>query len=172
MEKLSSHMWTTEIDQENQTVIKRRRTAPPPDMRGKHQPINKLGEESVDKIRRHIESYHPQASHYQRENAPNRRYISSEVSARAMFENFDQKNPNICKASRYFNEMKRANVVIGTPKVDQCDVCRVEKEIQSAAFEEHRKMYTEARKAYQVDKDKTPEAGTAYFSVDLQKVLL
>ena len=142
------------------------------DNRGRHQPKNKLNDMKISIIRDHLDSFQPQASHYQKENAPNRRHISTELTATDLFRDFCSKHPNVCGHSRYFQEMKALNISIGTPQVDQCDVCRMGKEDNTLVFQEHQALYTAARKAYQTDRDKQPEAETAYFSVDLQKVLV
>ena len=62
----------------------------PKDKRGKKAPPNKTDE---DAILHHINSYHPQISHYRREHAPNRRYLESHLSIRNMWRDF-------CKAKK------------------------------------------------------------------------
>lgn len=47
------------------------------DQRGKTSPPNKANEEA---IRSHINSYHPQLSHYNLMHSPNRRYLESSLS--------------------------------------------------------------------------------------------
>lgn len=63
------------------------------DKRGRHIPINKK-DHSI--IVSHIEKYNPQMSHHRREDAPNRRYVSSETTLRNMYEDFVSENPNYC----------------------------------------------------------------------------
>jgi hypothetical protein len=47
------------------------------DNRGQNAPSNKIDREEV---RKHIDSYHPQTSHYMREHAPHRRYLDEHLS--------------------------------------------------------------------------------------------
>ena len=52
-----------------------------PDKRGRHTPSNKM---NVTHIKQHILCYHPQVSHYRREHAPNRKYLSNKLTIRSM----------------------------------------------------------------------------------------
>ena len=56
--------------------------APAQDARGRSTPPNKSNEEL---IKAHINSYHPQVSHYTREHAPNRRYIEAGLTITSKF---------------------------------------------------------------------------------------
>ena len=56
--------------------------APTQDARGRSTPPNKSNEEL---IKAHINSYHPQVSHYTREHAPNRRYIEAGLTITSKF---------------------------------------------------------------------------------------
>ena len=51
-----------------------------PDMRGRHAPIHKTNESTIQSIIDHIESYHPSVSHYRRKHAPLRRYLPSRMT--------------------------------------------------------------------------------------------
>lgn len=95
---LSSKLW--EDREEGENVVKVRKMAPAPDQRGRQPSGNKIKQEDVAKIREYIRSYNPQASHYQRVNAPNRLYISSEATTNSMFQAFSEKNPDVCGRSR------------------------------------------------------------------------
>lgn len=55
------------------------------DMRGQHTPANKIDH---SQIKKHIEQFNLQVSHYRREYAPNRGYITSETTLTNMFETF------------------------------------------------------------------------------------
>ena len=171
IQNLHSLVWEHDVDEEGR-ARKIRKLVPPPDMRGKQASGNKISEENLANIHAHINSYHPQASHYQRVNAPNRRYISSDVTTKEMFENFCEQFPNVCGRTRYLQELKKLNITTCTPKLDQCDTCRIEKKLGTPNFLEHQRKYTEARKLYESDKLSAPPPSTDFFSVDLQKVLL
>ena len=58
------------------------------DRRGKHEPGNKFSDDDFSKIKAHIESYHPSVSHYRRQHAPFRRYLSPEISVTDMHKRF------------------------------------------------------------------------------------
>jgi len=62
-----------------------------PDRRGRHTPSNKM---NVSDIRQHILCYHPQDSHYRRENAPNRKYLSNKLTIRSMHNEYLEAVPD------------------------------------------------------------------------------
>lgn len=64
----------------------------PSDKRGKHPPRNKFSDEERNGVKSHIESYRPCVSHYRLEYAPNRRYLSSELTVYRGFEYCDTFN--------------------------------------------------------------------------------
>lgn len=66
------------------------------DHRGKTVPTNKA---DVEEIRRHINSYHPQISHYNREHTPNRRFLDPSITITGLFHNIVINNymfPDFC----------------------------------------------------------------------------
>ena len=68
------------------------------DKRGSKQPHNKIDE---DPIRKHINSFQPTISHYRREHAPNRLYLSSDLSFTQMHNDFQSKYGNLCSYEKY-----------------------------------------------------------------------
>ena len=60
------------------------------DRKGKNKPPNKLSPESHQLIVDHIRSFNPAVSHYRREHAPNRLYLSPELSIRSLYEDFKE----------------------------------------------------------------------------------
>lgn len=148
------------------------------DKRGRHIPANKK-DHSV--ILKHIEKYNPQVSHYRREHAPNRRYITSETNLKNMFEDFKSRNPDYkCTYSTHYAVFKKENIGFGEPKEDMCDVCAVYKNLNANEFTDsvsssqtnHIAKVREARNAYNEDKTKEWSSTTRVYAVDLQKVLL
>lgn len=60
----------------------------PPDKRKHGKKPHALKEATIDCIDGHIEQFNPSVSHYRREHAPNRRYISSDITINEMFSIF------------------------------------------------------------------------------------
>jgi len=71
-----------------------------PDNRGKNTPSNKM---NVSRIRQLILRYHPQVSHYRREHAPNRRYLSNGITIRSMHRGKVSKMPTLRKFLFYLS---------------------------------------------------------------------
>lgn len=77
-----------------------------------------------DNIEEHIESFNPETSHYRREHAPRRRYLPSDLSVVAMYENFCAKHPdNICSYNTYWQSVKQKNISFTKLGSEQCEVC-------------------------------------------------
>ena len=64
---------------------------PPSDKRGKHAPAHKIPNNVITAIRDHINSYNPSISHYRRQHAPNRLYLTSELTIKEMHKNFHRR---------------------------------------------------------------------------------
>jgi len=73
----------------------------PPSKKGKYIRSTLL----KDQITEHILSYHPQISHYRREHAPHRLYLSNELTVKIMHEDF-------CKKTKY----KRESLILNLSK--------------------------------------------------------
>ncbi|CAB3247308.1 unnamed protein product [Arctia plantaginis] len=61
------------------------------DKRGKHEPGNKTNEDKLQDIRAHIKSFPKFKSHYSREDAPFKRYLSPELSVAKMYSLYKEK---------------------------------------------------------------------------------
>ena len=61
-----------------------------PDKRGTSSPANRLSDEERKNIQAHIMSYSPSCSHYRRVHAPNRVYLSPQLSVAGMYRNYTQ----------------------------------------------------------------------------------
>jgi hypothetical protein len=78
--------------------------------RGCHDPGNKLDH---DNIRQHINSYHPQISHYNnREHAPKRRYLQPGITVTDMWHDYCEKHRKI-SYELYRNVFKLERITIG-----------------------------------------------------------
>ena len=76
-----------------------------PDKRCQHEPIHKLRVDEIENIRKHM-SYNPSINHYRRKHAPNRLYLSPELTITSMHGDYNS-NEEVRKISytRYENEL-------------------------------------------------------------------
>ena len=94
------------------------------DRRGKHEPGNKFSDDICSQIKTHIESYHPSISHYRREHAPFRRYISPEISVTDMHKDYVSKYPqNPCSYESYRKVLKSMNISFAKLGEEECELC-------------------------------------------------
>ncbi len=156
--------------------------APPNDMRGRHEPANKL---DLQPLIDHIESFHPSVSHYRREHAPFRRYLPSDVTVKLMFANFIEKG-NRCSYETYRKTVKSKNISFTKLGEEECECCllqdqHVRADHQGEAAEncpqcerwhKHQTEAAETRLHYRSDADKDWPGDTSVRSVDLQKVIM
>ena len=117
---------------------------PPPDKRGRHEPSNKISEQDIDVIRKHILSFNPALPHYRRKHAPNRRYLSSELSITTMHRDYSERD-DVRKVSywAYERELNNLNVSFAKLGCEDCEVC--------AAQKEHMKIHTSTENALEPD---------------------
>ena len=93
------------------------------DRRGKHTPKHALSDETLELIDRHIESFHPETSHYRREHAPLRRYLPPELNITLMHKLFDEDNPKMCFRRTYARRVQAKNVSFCKLGEEECEVC-------------------------------------------------
>ena len=153
---------------------------PSPDKRCKSSPTNRLSDEERKNIQAHIMSYSPSCSHYRRVHAPNRVYISPQLSVAGMYRNYTQDGG---KASyqTYRKEVTLKNISFAQLGQEECQVCiqygehNCSKQDETNCelcdlYEGHKARSIEARKLYQEDSSKENNEEEAFFSVDLEKV--
>ena len=101
--------------------FKHTKISPNEDRRPGHDPVNKLNH---DIIKEHINSYKPVVSHYQLLNAPNRRYLDSELSVSILHKDYLEKFP-IQKVSfeTYRTVFNKMNISFNRPGQDECHIC-------------------------------------------------
>ena len=153
------------------------------DGRGKGVPSNKKDHAS---IQQHIESFNPQVSHYNLEHAPFRRYMDSDLTITAMWEDYKSKGFDV-SYSVYMKVFNSMNIGFGRPSQDDCSLClqfaahkKSVKDIQThdksqcsecmicMELDESNKT---ARKAFQ--DDHAPDSpNTSVFATDMQKIIL
>ena len=79
---------------------------------------------NVDHIREHISRYHPQVSHYRREHAPNRKYLSNELTIRGMHSEYLKTYPDFpCSYEMYRKCISAENISFTKLGEEQCEVC-------------------------------------------------
>jgi len=149
----------------------------PPSKKGKYTRPNLLR----NKIKEHVFSYHPQISHYRREHAPNRLYLSNELTVKIMHTNFceTQNEGEKVSYSLYQKIVKELNISFAKLGNEDCENCTSYKLHSKNCTEsnecdicgknlEHIKRTVDARQAYEMDKASDKLA----FTADLQKILL
>ena len=102
--------------------------SPQTDQRGRHEPKNKTPEEDVQFVRAHIQSFSTESSHYCSKDNPNRRYLSSDLTIKKMYDLYLEK----CKSEsrtpvkeNVYREIfnTKFNLSFGSPKSDTCNRC-------------------------------------------------
>ena len=173
------------------------RLNPSPDRRGRKEPPNKLCTEDVKKIHDHILLYNPCITHYRRQHAPNRLYISPMYSSRKMYKDFKESNPDLkVSHTRYWEEIKAMNISFVKLGEEECELCDLQdahlkemhglekqndrnkikdpktKKVEKVSFHiEHINYANESRSAYRSDKDRSWE-NESVVSGDLMKVTM
>ena len=161
--------------------INQNNDAPPlEDRRGKHEPKHKISHKLVHE---HVEKYKPSISHYRREHAPLRRYLSSDLTLKEMHKNFCETSGRQVSMNFYYKAFKELNISFAVLGQEECETChqfflhkqRCECEVvceHYSAFVSHRKKYRMAREMYQHDTMSEAISSCPTFAADLQKVIL
>lgn len=151
------------------------------DRRGKSETGRKR--DSVS-IKDHINSFNPQISHYNRENAPNRRYLEPHLTIKDMCDDYNSKYEPVDYIT-YYREFKIENIAFGIPKQDACELCmKWDTHLKEAGAEHiredcehciavtaHNDRRRTARQHYQ-DDTTNDDDNTALFTADMQKIIL
>ena len=91
------------------------------DNRGRQPSKNKINTEVVFA---HIEKCNPTVSRYRRENAPNGRYLPSDISITSMYEDFCQENKELkISISIYSRCLKEMNIRFTKLGHEECEKC-------------------------------------------------
>lgn len=148
--------------------------------RGKY----KRNNDARDAIKQHIFTYGPQISHYRREHAPNRLYLPSDLTEKAMYNHYIATQTPKASYSLYCKVVKKCNISFVRLGNEQCEACVAAEQHKKAVVHSdpdpedcdtcaahtlHHKRFTESRMAYREDGDSTTP-DEIVFSVDLQKV--
>lgn len=141
-----------------------------------------------DLIKKHIESYNPAISHYRREHAPNVRYLPNDITIKEMHEDFKSKYSTHISYDLYrsvLRSMKISFTKLGNEECEQCEEYGIHKSTHGISdnetgecndcqsYQKHKNQYTNARLEYQQDSELSiNDTSTAYYSADLQKVVM
>ena len=95
-----------------------------PDQRGRHEPPHKLQVDVSEAIRYHIKSYGPSISHYRREHAPNRLYLSPEFNISSMSNDFKEQHPEYTiHYSTYYRAIRALKISFVKLGEEECEMC-------------------------------------------------
>jgi len=152
--------------------------SPTVDGRGHHAPSTKFNR---DLIKEHINSYHPQISHYNREHAPNRRYLEPHLTITDMWNDFTEKHTQI-SYELYRQVFQTERITFGEPSQDQCETCLSHNMHVKEQPEGHdetscdqclagRNHLERARKSRHEYQKELPD-GVSVYAVDMQRVIL
>ena len=137
-------------------------------------------------ISKHIDSYNPQVSHYNREHAPLRRYLEATLSIMQMHAHFlsDFHYQRFCYET-FRQEFLKKRISFGPPEPDLCDLCERAKLhlkgrhlpnepacLECGKYALHQKFAAIARAKYEHDASTPVDLDTGIFSIDMQRVLL
>lgn len=149
------------------------------DMRGKHNNRpNKISPEVKDYIMRHIKSFPAEASHYSRNENPNKLYLSPLLNIREMYRLYIKKCDEESMESIYHVKectyrnifCTEYNLSFGVPRSDVCSRC--ENENDEVDIQNHK---VSAKEAYDLMKDDRAvcksEEGKLYCTIDIQQTM-
>ena len=97
--------------------------SPPVSIRGKHAPKHKLPQETKEEIRAHINMFNPAVSHYRRERAPQRKYLSPKLTVREMYNDFSQMSSGLIHYSTYQKIVHSMNISFAKLGEEECETC-------------------------------------------------
>ena len=90
--------------------------------RGKNIPANKIPQENQEVIITHTKSFNPSVKHYGREHAPNRLYLSPELTIKFCL-TISKKCTQRLSYDRYKKEVARMNIIFVMLGEEECEDC-------------------------------------------------
>lgn len=166
------------------STVARSSSTPAPDRRGHHPNKDKIDREQ---IHLHIESFHPESSHYRREHAPNVRYLPDDVTINFMFRDFCRKYQNTKISYELYRkvvgEMNIHFTKLGHEQCEQCETFRLHNAEHTrdnldttceicSKWSAHNSKVVESRKRYKKHADMIFDENTLCISADLQKIIM
>ncbi|KAB0790600.1 hypothetical protein PPYR_14994 [Photinus pyralis] len=89
--------------------------------------MKEVASENYNVIKNHIETYHPQVSHYNISHAPHRRYLPPDLSIHQMHKDFSSKIKTVSYET-YRKVFEKENIGFSAPTQDDCGLCAVYKQ--------------------------------------------
>jgi hypothetical protein len=83
--------------------------------------MKEVGQQNYKAVKEHIESYHPQVSHYNIDHAPNRHYLPCDIIIHQMYKDFVSKYQNL-NYETYRKVFDKENIGFSSPTQDDCSV--------------------------------------------------
>jgi len=145
-----------------------------PDQRGRHSNRpNRLTDEDIEFVKRHISSFPAEMSHYSRAKNSNRQYLSAMVSVQKMHDEYivfcqAQKVKPVSMYSYQHIFTTRFNLEFGSPKSDTCSACD---NLDSISTPAHKERANEAFERQKSDKKQSSDSQQIYITFDLQQTL-
>lgn len=158
--------------------------SPTSDRRGKHEPSNKKTVDQKKLIVDHIQAHNPSISHYRREHAPNRLYLSPELTITGMHKDFKAKYPNVSVCDETYRKIvDDMNISFAKLGEEECEVCLLynshehdNEDVQECTkcigWRVHNERARQARSCYIADKEAQIDRDYPVFSTDMQKVIM
>lgn len=140
-----------------------------------------------DSVKAHINKYNPTISHYRRAHAPNRLYLPSDLSKKAMHSNYKETHEHDVSYQFYGRVMRDMNISLVKLGHEQCESCVSATKHQKASghstetipldsacsiceeYLEHLQLAKAARMEYREDGESAASRNVV-LAVDLQKV--
>lgn len=137
---------------------------PKPDMRGRHVPVNKVSDQTRERVKEHIRSLPAMSSHYTRAKSPNRKYLESHLTIRSIYDAYlewmTENYQGEQQVSFHFYKdvfTKNFNISFEPPKMDTCTTCDIlDNKIASENEGEVRRRY-ETEKENHLNEAKVPQ---------------
>lgn len=148
----------------------------------RHATVNKL---DLKPLHDHIESFYPTVSRDQREHAPCRRYLPSDIGIKLMYDDFVEKG-NHCSYEYYRKAVKSKNISFTKLGEDPCESCLLQEQHVKADHQgeaaancpqcerwlKHKDSAAESNLHYRSDAERASSKDTSTRSVDLQNVIM
>ena len=146
-------------------------------------------------LRDHVLSHNPTISHYRRKHAPNRLYLSPELTIQSMLNDYNSRREKNTSYSKYQTEIRKMNISFAKLGEERCEKCMEHQEhvkdvhsnVKNVETDDGESIYPEIcticiEYNHHIDnanstgneykKDKEGDPDKAYYSVDMQKVMM
>ena len=102
-----------------------------PDRRGKNPKSHSIPAEDDEFLKSHIMSFNPALPHYRREHAPNRLYLSNEITIIEMYNDYvhecEEKGRKKYSYAKYWSKVRELKISFVKLGIEECEVCEEHK---------------------------------------------